>query len=114
MQQLFDETYSGNRTLWYGYFPTLEQQELISEITRIVQNDLVTSKEVQATSWIFYSEVKQTDALEEEIRSSIMVRFVDGHYYVHYNMSDFEFVTQREQIYDWLSNLEKQLMSNIK
>ncbi|GGD00046.1 hypothetical protein [Enterococcus wangshanyuanii] len=109
MKQLFDETYSENRTLWYGYFSTLEQADLIDELKQIIQTDLESSQEVQATNWIFYSEVKQTDALEEDVRSSIMVRYVSGQYYVHYNMSDFEFVTQREQIEAWLTKLKSQL-----
>ncbi len=38
-----------------------------------------------------------------------MVRFVDRRYYVHYNMSDFEFVTQREGISSWLDRLKESL-----
>lgn len=109
MKQLFDETYSENRTLWYGYFSTLEQADLIDKLTKIIHLDLESSQKVHATSWIFYSEVKQTDALEEDVRSSIMVHYVEGQYYVHYNMSDFEFVTQREQIEEWLTKLKNQL-----
>lgn len=109
MKQLFDETYSENRTLWYGYFATLEQADLIDELIQIIHLDLASSQKVHAISWIFYSEVKQTDALEEDVRSSIMVRYVEGQYYVHYNMSDFEFVTQREQIEAWLTKLKNRL-----
>ncbi|ALS36227.1 hypothetical protein ABID30_000914 [Enterococcus rotai] len=109
MKQLFDETYSENRTLWYAYFKNIEQKDLIETICRIVQTDLKGSTDVQATSWIFYREELQKDALEEEVRSSIMVRFVDGRYYVHYNMSDFEFVTQREMIEKWLGRLKERL-----
>ncbi|WP_375178594.1 hypothetical protein [Enterococcus rotai] len=109
MKQLFDETYSENRTLWYAYFKNIEQKDLIETICQIVQTDLKGSADVLATSWIFYREELQKDALEEEVRSSIMVRFVDGRYYVHYNMSDFEFVTQREMIEKWLGRLKEHL-----
>ncbi|MEI5990011.1 hypothetical protein A5881_001504 [Enterococcus termitis] len=109
MKQLFDETYSENRTLWYAYFKDIEQMDLIETISRIIQNDLQASKDVLVTSWIFYREELQKDALEEEVRSSIMVRFVGGRYYVQYNMSDFEFVTQRENIANWLERLKQNL-----
>ncbi|ALS01998.1 hypothetical protein ATZ33_11575 [Enterococcus silesiacus] len=109
MKQLFDETYSENRTLWYAYFNDIEQPDLIETIGRIIQKDLQKSTDVLATSWIFYREELQKDALEEEVRSSIMVRFVDGQYFVQYNMSDFEFVTQREAIASWLRRLKEKL-----
>lgn len=109
MKQLFDETFSKNRTLWYGYFKDLEQADLIEKIKQIVQKDLETPNQVEATSWIFYREDIQKDALGEQIRSSIMVRFADGQYETQYNMSDFEFVVQRSVISAWLDHLEKQL-----
>ncbi|EOL50416.1 hypothetical protein [Enterococcus caccae] len=109
MKQLFDETYSENRTLWYAYFKDIKQIDLIETISQIIQTDLQNSEDVSATSWIFYREELQKDALEEKIRSSIMVRFVDGRYYVQYNMSDFEFVTQREVIANWLERLKENL-----
>lgn len=109
MKQLFDETYSENRTLWYAYFIDIEQTDLITTISEIVQNDLKTSTDELATSWIFYREKVQQDALEEAVRSSIMVRFVGGEYIVHYNMSDFEFVTQQEAINNWLDALKEEL-----
>ncbi|WP_207696464.1 hypothetical protein DOK67_0001356 [Enterococcus sp. DIV0212c] len=109
MKQLFDETYSENRTLWYAYFKDIEQPDLVEMISQIIRTDLKASTDVLATSWIFYREELQKDALEEEVRSSIMVRLVDGQYYVHYNMSDFEFVTQREAIENWLQRLKADL-----
>ncbi|MEI5994416.1 hypothetical protein [Candidatus Enterococcus mansonii] len=109
MKQLFDETYSENRTLWYAYFKNTEQIDLIETICQIIQNDLQNTADVLATSWIFYREELQTDALEEKVRSSIMVRFEGGQYYVQCNMSDFEFVTQREVIDTWLQRLKENL-----
>ncbi|WP_086315330.1 hypothetical protein A5821_002780 [Enterococcus sp. 7F3_DIV0205] len=109
MKQLFDETYAENRTLWYAYFKDIEQMGLIGTISQIIQKDLQASKDVSATSWIFYREELQKDALEEEVRSSIMVRFVDERYYVQYNMSDFEFVTQQDSISIWLKRLKENL-----
>ena len=109
MKQLFDETYSENRTLWYAYFKNLEQADLLETITKIIQSDLKDANDVLATSWIFYREELQKDALEEEVRSSIMVRLVEGQYHVQYNMSDFEFVTQREAIANWLQRLKEKL-----
>ncbi|MGX7244995.1 hypothetical protein ACWOC1_09095 [Enterococcus quebecensis] len=114
MKQLFDETYSENRTLWYGYFKDLEQTELIETISQIIQTDLQKSVSVFATSWIFYREQTQTDALDENVRSSIMVRLVDGQYDVHYNMSDFEFVTQQDRIALWLQQLKQHLKESSK
>ncbi|WP_206911554.1 hypothetical protein IGL98_000470 [Enterococcus sp. DIV0840] len=109
MKQLFDETYSENRTLWYAYFKDIEQPDLIEMVSQIIRTDLKVSNDVLTTSWIFYREELQKDALQEEVRSSIMVRLVDGQYYVHYNMSDFEFVTQREAIANWLQHLKDYL-----
>ncbi|EOH98317.1 hypothetical protein UAW_01498 [Enterococcus haemoperoxidus ATCC BAA-382] len=109
MKQLFDETYSENRTLWYAYFKEIEQPDLVETISRIIQTDLKTAIDILNTSWIFYREELQKDALQEEVRSSIMVRLVDGQYDVHYNMSDFEFVTQREVIANRLQQLKEVL-----
>ena len=111
MKQLFDETFSKKRTLWYGYFKDLEQVDLIEEIEGIIRTDLDLVNDVEATSWIFYREDTQKDALDEQIRSSIMVRFADGQYDTQYNMSDFEFVVQQAKISAWLDRLEKQLNS---
>lgn len=107
---MFDETYSKNRTLWYGYFKDLKQTELIGNIRKTIQTDLQTSAgDIDATSWVFYREDLQKDALDEQIRSSIMVCFADGQYHVQYNMSDFEFVTQGMTISKWLKELKNNL-----
>lgn len=116
MNQLFDETYNDYRTIWYGYYEQFDQPKLFEDIVQIIEQEEKKSEEQGAvsTSWIFYCKNIQGDALEEKVRSSIMVRFLDRHYSVHCNLSDFEFVTQFDAFDSWKGQLEDLLNSKAK
>ncbi|EMG26690.1 hypothetical protein X560_0901 [Listeria fleischmannii 1991] len=115
MKQFYDETHSSgeesSRTLWYGYFGSTEDEGLKNQICQLVEADLQKKfeKTPTATHWIFYREELQKDALTETIRSSMTIRFREGKYVVHYNMSDFEFVLFYDAITTWVRELEDQL-----
>ncbi|MBL1227572.1 hypothetical protein [Enterococcus sp. BWR-S5] len=115
MNQLFDETYNSYRTIWYGYYEQIGQPDLIKDIKQMIEQDQEKSEAEQAicTSWVFYCKATQGDALQEQVRASIMIRFFEHHYNVHCNMSDFEFVTQFDAIESWKNELEALLNNNI-
>lgn len=115
MNQLFDETYNNNRTIWYGYYEQINQPDLIKNIKKVIEQDQKKSETQQAicTSWIFYCKEIQGDALKETVRSSIMIRFFEHRYTVHCNMSDFEFVTQFDAIESWKIELENVLNHHV-
>ena len=116
IELLFDEQFKSEshhvRTLWYGYFKTLMDEEVLSEIVARVKNDLVSSiqQDIPLTSWIFYRENLQGDALEEQVRSSLMIKALkNGEFLVHYNMSDFEFVAQLDELAPQLDHIKEKL-----
>ena len=116
IEPLFDEQFKSEshhvRTLWYGYFETLTDEDVLLEITSIVKNDLVSSIQqgIPITSWIFYRENLQGDALEEQVRSSLMIKALEkGEFLVHYNMSDFEFVAQLDELTPQLARIKEKL-----
>ncbi|WP_088810054.1 MULTISPECIES: hypothetical protein [Listeria] len=115
MKQFYDESHSSgeecSRTLWYGHFSSIEEEGLEETICRLIAEDLKKKTEPipTATHWVFYREDIQKDALEEQIRSSIMICLRDNQYIVHYNMSDFEFVLFYDAITNWVKELEVRL-----
>ncbi|MBC1450513.1 hypothetical protein HB804_13630 [Listeria welshimeri] len=80
---------------WYGYIDNEFAPELSDEIKQLIQSDVTekTANPIEATHWVFYSETQAGDAIGDKVRSSIMVRHRDNKFVVHYNVSDFQFVT---------------------
>lgn len=64
---------------------------------------------IEATHWVFYSGTQAGDAIGDKVRSSIMVRRRDNKFDVHYNMSDFQFVT----VFDVATNFKNQLEQDL-
>ncbi|MGX7417853.1 hypothetical protein ACWOFR_03505 [Carnobacterium gallinarum] len=103
MKKLFDETFThedgASRTIWYGYLQDELNEIVLDELTEIVKSDL---KEETAdntiTSWIFYFEAKNEDAIGDSVRQSIMIREKEQAYSVNVNMSDFGFVTKFDEL----------------
>lgn len=96
------------RTLWYGYIDLELTDDLLVQLSDIMKDDVQSSEvePIEATHWVFYSANEQQDALEEPIRSSLMVRYQNKRYNVHYNMSDFEFVTGYDALMKFLTHFE--------
>lgn len=115
MKKLFDETNEFEekyyRTIWYGYIENEFAPELSDEIKQLVQNDLAekTANPIEATHWVFYNETQAGDAIGDKVRSSIMVRHRDNKFVVHYNVSDFQFVTVFDATTAFKDQLEQDL-----
>ncbi|MBC1376761.1 hypothetical protein HCB45_11840 [Listeria sp. FSL L7-0091] len=115
MKKLFDETNEFEnkyyRTIWYGYIENEFEPELSAMIKQLIQSDLAEkmANPIEATHWVFYSGTQAGDAIGDKVRSSIMVRRRDNEFVVHYNMSDFQFVT----VFDVAINFKNQLEQDL-
>ncbi|EUJ23421.1 hypothetical protein HB852_12540 [Listeria grandensis] len=115
MKKLFDETHEHEsefyRTVWYGYVEGDLDEALLETIVSTVQSDLAQKLEnpSTATHWVFYSGTTNKDAIDDAVRSSLMIREWNGNFVTNYNMSDFEFVTALDRINDYRGKLEQRL-----
>ncbi len=118
MKVIFDETNEAegkfHRTLWFGYFDKNFDNNLEVEIAEEVIKTLKTATStVESTSWVFYSKEPSKDAIEEEIRTNIMVKNYKGKFTIHINMSDFEFVVFYDMINSFKLNLQSKLDASL-
>ncbi|EAD0740631.1 TPA: hypothetical protein ACHVX6_002904 [Listeria monocytogenes] len=115
MKKLFDETNEFEakyyRTIWYGYINNEFAPELSDEIKQLIKRDLAekTANPIEATHWVFYNETQAGDAIGDKVRSSIMVRYREEKFVVHYNVSDFQFVTVFDVVTAFKDQLEQAL-----
>lgn len=116
MEKLFDETFSpdskGCRTIWYGYFNGDLNDDLANEFINLIHKDLKTPPEgydIASTNWVFYNEKVSKDAIGDAVRSSLMVRHLDGTYIANFNMTDYQFVTA----YDVMESFKETLVEKL-
>ena len=117
IEKLFDETFAHEtedyRTLWYGYLEVALSDELIEQLTTIIKSDLAEPKTKRTVNhWIFYFKMQNDDALGEKVRQSLMVREDTGDFVVNFNMSDFSFVTQYDEVEAFMERFLLRLKTN--
>ena len=129
MNKLYDETYlsednsRASRNIWYGYIELYKDakygkeiildESLIDRVSKAIQENLLEGSKPSPTetNWYFYGETITSDAIEDKIRPSIMVREKDGIFIVHCNISDNDFAVNIEKILSFQADLEKYLAS---
>lgn len=127
MDRLFDETFASegdgivSRNIWYGYVELYTDAEygkqivlddkLLELICGIVGHDLSenTTPAPTETNWYLYGATKTTDAIEDSIRPTIMIRHKRGGYLARVNMSDNDFAVNIDVILSFESKLQKVL-----
>lgn len=127
MEKLFDETFAKednsivSRNIWYGYIELYQDAEygkeivldenLIGTICKIVKSNLLEDIRLlpTETNWYLYGETVTTDAIEDTIRPTIMIREKNGVFLVHCNISDHDFALNIDNILSFKSNLEHHL-----
>ena len=120
MKLLFDQTFPAtkddgeSRHIWYEGVPLSAIGEygpivgldanLKREIVDLIYKDAMNSGEVL---WYFYDEGVSKDALDEQVRTSLMIKKqVNGEFIVHFNFSDYNFATNLDKILDLGIDLE--------
>ncbi|GAB7390862.1 hypothetical protein [Lactococcus garvieae] len=123
MKQLYDETYKSeeqsSRNIWYSNIQLSKvseygslinlSEEVITSLTGVIQNDLKVPEPNTETNWYFYDSVTNKDAIEDEVRSSVMVKKSFGDFLVHVNCSDHNFAININEIQKQKEQLEGQL-----
>lgn len=116
MDRLFDETFVSeenniaSRNIWYGYvelYVTGEygkqivlDEELVKLVCKIVKDDTLENKNPAPTeiNWYLYGKSKTTDAIEDTIRPTIMIRSKQGQFVVRCNISDHDFALHIDDV----------------
>ena len=123
MKQLYDETYKSegrsSRNIWYSnvhlskvseYGSLIElSEEIITSLVNVIQDDLKTAETNTETNWYFYDSVTNKDAMEDDIRSSVMIKETSGNFLVHINCSDHNFAINFNEIQRQKEKLEEEL-----
>lgn len=123
MKKIYDEIYNSNgqtsRSIWYSelemglkdeYGILFEISDKLQDtILETVKNDLVTSKNISEINWYFYDIVTSKDAIEDNIRSVIMIKKLDGKFYSHFNFSDYNFAVNLKKILEQKRDLYEKL-----
>lgn len=128
MEKLFDETFATeepkviNRHLWYGYLDLYIDGE---DGKQIVLNDKLENficetiqKNVQEKvkpmpteiNWYLYGKTQTTDAINDKIRPTIMVRYKNNKFLVRCNISDHDFAINIDEVLAFEKRLEKHLL----
>lgn len=125
MNKLFDETYGdenqSSRNIWYGFAKITQagaygevmhfSDTFLNEINELIHADLETTKDNKPTetNWYIYGDTKTKDAIEEEIRPSLMIKEKANQFYVHVNYSDQNFAINFEMISNFTADLTTKL-----
>jgi len=123
MKKLYDETYKSDdrssRNIWYSNVPLSKvseygslinlSEEVITSLTEVIQNDLIIAETNTETNWYFYDSATNKDAIEDDVRSSVMVKKSFGNFLVQVNCSDHNFAINFNEIQKQKEQLEKQL-----
>lgn len=127
MNRLFDETYASDdcsvvaRNIWYGYIELYTDGEygkdlvldekLAQRIEEIVQKDMNEKPDPPPTQicWYLYGSTKTTDAIEDTIRPTLMIRYDGNDFLVRCNFSDHDFAVKIDAIIAFEQNMEARL-----
>ena len=126
MNTLFDETFTNpednrsSRNIWYGYAKVSTQgaygdvlalsDAFLADIYQLITTDLTTpAVKPTETNWYIYADMVTKDALEENIRPSLMIKETDGLFHVHLNFSDQDFAINLGAITTFCTTLQNKL-----
>lgn len=122
MKQLFDETYEAegqtSRNLWYSEVALTQTSDFgpVINLSNQVQDEIITKiketlaeKTATENNFYFYDVQTNQDALEEQIRMSLMIREKSGEFVVRFNMTDHNFAINLDTTLDSENQLTKKL-----
>lgn len=127
MEKLFDETYAAednsvvSRNIWYGYVELYADGEYGKQIVLddkikelicgIIKNDISENISPSPTeiNWYMYGKTVTTDAIDDSVRPTIMVRYKGDGFLVRCNMSDHDFAMNIDFVLSFEKDLEKTL-----
>lgn len=131
MDRLFDETFAAednsavSRNLWYGYVELYTDGEygkqivldekLMDAIIAIMKNDKAENVDPLPTeiNWYLYGKTTTTDAIEDTIRPTIMIRYKQNSFLVRCNISDADFATSIDAVLSFENRLQALLAQAI-
>ena len=96
MNVLFNETFKDKVTIWVDTnYTSLDDLELGCEdlVDVIAREDLMLD-----TYFIFYTKMLSTDAIEDKVRTSVYVKCTNFGFEVNFNVSDYQFVCNNDQL----------------
>lgn len=124
MKKIFDETYESDgvtsRNVWvselpllkkieYGKIVDLNDPEKQDSILSVIKEVLAEEDSADEYNFYFYSDQTTKDALDENIRPSLMVQISEGRVFSHINMSDYDFAVNLQNLLDASMNLEEKI-----
>lgn len=126
MERLFDETFGTedksivSRNLWYGYVELYIEaeygkqivldDELKDTIHQIVKSDISEDTAPTEINWYLYGRTKTTDAIEDSIRPTVMIRYKERDFLVRCNISDHDFAMNVDTVVSFENSLKKILL----
>ncbi|MBT2655813.1 hypothetical protein J7E81_11290 [Bacillus sp. ISL-18] len=129
MKILFDETYTStdgkrsSRNIWYGdadltvdgeYGKTINlKEDFMDDLCEIIKKDFSknAANEPTETNWYIYGSGVTQDAIEANVRPSIMVREKSDEFITNFNISDHDFAVNIDAILLFKADFEKRLAS---
>lgn len=126
MKKLYDETFTSEkksiRNIWYTglslspqgeYGALLALSEAVqASIAAKIKADLSEDATATEMNWYFYDAETNEDALGEEPRSSVMVRYSSSQFIVHLNFSDHNFGVNLDPILEMKEALTERINAN--
>lgn len=123
MKKLYDEVYKSggqsSRNIWYSELTLTETSDygalvyLSSTVQQVlletIQKDLNILEKHDETNWYFYDSATSKDAIEDDVRTTLMVKKDDSNFVVHINFSDYNFATNLNEILKQKLSLEEKL-----
>lgn len=99
------------RTVWFE-FPYSLEDKTVKELAECVREELDDGvyrerENISESHFIFYSNQIHMDAMEDEVRFSIYIRFLKGNNIpdLNMNMSDYMFATVYDDLVDFSDDL---------
>lgn len=96
MKLLYDETFGENRTTWH-LLEASDLDQLYSKLDEVLAY-LRSNINNNCSTHIFYTNIVSTDAIEDSVRTSILIRQDNHKFDYNINTSDFLYTTQYDKL----------------
>jgi len=129
MEKIYDETFASegraSRNIWYKGANLTKDSEYgkIFHLTDEVQNEIIKlvhenledkTQKVTETNFYFYDSATNQDAMNDQVRISLMLREKDGQFVALFNMTDHNFAINLDQTLQIQAQLTERLLTTIK